>query len=314
MDVLRVCRRVVPAVAALGAAVLLAAPSLIARDQDTKTFYLTVLDSNGQPVTDLRPDEVAVGEMSKGGQPERRELVSFKKAESPASIVLLADTSKATGGAAIGQRGQISGSGLIRDVRDGFSAFIKAMAAASPDSEMELVEFGQAAVPVTRMTTNLIDLEKGINRLFPKEGQSAVLLEAITDAAKTLQKAKHSRRAIVAMNVLPTDERSAMQPTQMLEQVQKANASFWIVSYNSGTVTADPRGVLTNALANNTGGKGETIAAESALVQYMTNIANALANQYEVQYKRPAGATPERVVMGVGRQGLTLHHSIYPPK
>lgn len=307
--------RVLPAAAVLVAGVLLASPLLRANAQDTKTFYLSVLDATGKPVTDLKPEEIVVGELAEGGQqPEVRQVVSFRKAPTPASIVLLADTSKATGGAAMGQRGQVAGSGLIKDVRVAFTTFTKTMAAASPETEMELMEFGQAAVPVARMTTSLADLEKGINRLFPKDREPAVLLEAITEAAKTLQKAKHPRRAIVGINVLPTEERSAMQPRQMLDQVQRANASFWMVSYSSGTVTADPRGVLTDALARNTGGRNEVIAADSALELYMTNAANAIANQYEVQYTRPAGSTPKQLLMQARRQGLTLHHTIYPPK
>ncbi len=307
--------RVLQMLTALAAVAVIAAPIVAARTQDTKTFYLTVVDSTGKPVTDLRADEIAVGELAEGASaPVRRTVVSFKKAPTPASIVLLADTSKATGGGAMGQRGQVAGSGLIQDVRKAFSAFVKAMSAADPNTEMELMEFGQAAIPMTRMTSSGPDLEKGISRLFPKDNQPAVLLEAITEGAKTLQKAKNPRRAIVAFQVLPTDERSAMQPQQMLTQVVNAQASFWIVVYSSGTVTADPRGVLTNALARNTGGKSETIAAESALELHLTNMATAIANQYEVQFTRPAGETAKQLVMSVGRQGLSLHHSIYPPK
>ncbi|MBM3749612.1 MAG: VWA domain-containing protein [Acidimicrobiia bacterium] len=315
MFVRSLTRRVLPALLALVGLVAFAVPDLTADAQSTKTFYLTVVDSSGQPVTDLRPDEIAVGELAEGAAaPVQREVVSFRKAPTPASIVLLADTSKATGGGSMGQRGQVQGSGLIQDVRKAFSVFVKAMSASNPDTEMELMEFGQAAILLTRMTSSAPDLEKGINRLFPKDNQPAVLLEAITEGARTLQKAKHPRRAIVAFQVLPTDDRSVMQPQQMLTQVINAQASFWIVVYSSGTVTADARGVVTNALARQTGGRSETIAAESALELHLTNMATAIANQYEVQYTRPAGETPKQLVMSIGRQGLSLHHTIYPPK
>lgn len=315
MDVLRVCRRVVPAVAALGAAVLLAAPSLIARDQDTKTVYLSVTDAQGQPVTDLRPDEVFVREGGQGMEPAVREIVSVRKATDPLAIMLLADTSKATGGEGMAQRGKVSGSELVRDVRVAFSAFVKTMAMESPESQMELMEFGQAAVTITRMTSNVSELEKGIARLFPKNNMPAVLMEAISEAAKTLEKAKTPRRAMVALNVLPTDEQSRQQPNQMLAQVRKSNASVWAVSYNSGTVAQDPRGVVLDQLAKNTGGLRETIASQSALELYMTNIAKALSAQYEITFRRPAGSKqPELIQFGLSRQGLRLHASIYAPQ
>lgn len=114
--------------------------------------------------------------------------------------------------------------------------------------------------------------------------------------------------------MLPTDEQSRQQPNQMLQQVVASGASVWAVSYNSGTVAQDPRGVVLEALAKNTGGRRETIASQSALELYMTNIATALANQYEVTFRRPAGAQPKLLQVGVRRQGLSLHTSIYPPK
>lgn len=306
-------RRALPALVALVGAAVVFSPSLTAVAQDTKTIYVTALDAKGQPVTNITQDEIAIAERDDAGMAERQ-VVSFKKATAPLAIMLLADTSKATGGAGMAQRGKISGSELVRDVRVAFSAFVKTMAAASPESRMELMEFGQAAVTITPMTSDVAELEKGVNRLFPKNNMPAVLLEAINESAKTLAKIKEPRRAIVALNVLPTDEQSRQAPNQMLQQVVASGASVWAVSYNSGTVAQDPRGVVLDALAKNTGGRRETIASQSALEMYMTNIANALANQYELTFQRPAGAQPKLIQVGVRRQGLSLHTSIYPPK
>lgn len=307
-------RRALPVLIVLVGLAAFAAPGLTADGQDTKTIYVTALDAQGKPVTDIRADEMALAERDDSNQPAMRDIVSVKKATQPLAIVLLADTSKATGGAGMSQRGQVSGSELVRDVRVAFSAFVKTMANASPESQMELMEFGQAAVTIQSMTSNVADLEKGINRLFPKNNMPAVLLEAIMESSKILSKTKTPRRAMVALNVLPTDEQSRQNPNQMLQAVVNSGASVWAVSYNSGTVAADPRGVVLDALATNTGGRRETIASQSALEMYMANIATALANQYEVTYVRPAGAQAKLVQVGVTRQGLKLHTSIYPPK
>lgn len=309
-----ITRRALPVLFVLVGLAALAVPGLNAGTQDTKTIYVTALDAKGQPVTDIRPDEMALAERDDAGQPVMREIVGVKRATAPMAIMLLADTSKATGGEGMKQRGKVSGSELVRDVRVAFSAFVKTMAAASPETQMELMEFGQAAITIQSMTSNVSDLEKGINRLFPKNNMPAVLLEAINESAKILAKVETPRRAIVLLNVLPTDEQSRQQPNQMLQQVVNSGASVWAVSYNSGTVAADPRGVVLDALAKNTGGRRETIASESALELYMTNIARALANQYEVTFVRPAGSQPKLLQVGVTRQGLSLHTSIYPPQ
>jgi hypothetical protein len=313
--------RLVPAVVALAGAAVVFAPGLSALmagthdAQDNRTVYLSVTDQQGVPVTDLRADEVMIREGGQGMEPAIREVISVKKATEPMSIMLLADTSKATGGAGMSQRGSVSGSELVRDVRVAFSAFVKTMSAASPDTKMELMEFGQAAVTITGMTSNAQDLQNGINKLFPKNNMPAVLLEAITEAGKILAKTPTERRAIVALNVLPTDEQSRQAPNQMLQAVRSANASVWAVSYNSGTVAADPRGVVLDALATNTGGRRETIASQSALELHMTNVANALANQYEITFHRPKGGPqPEIIQFGLTRQGLRMMASIYAPK
>jgi hypothetical protein len=308
-------RRVLPAVVAfVGAAVVLTS-TMSAFTQDNKSIFLTVLDSQGRPVTDLRQDEVALAERAdQKSVPEMRTIMRVRKATQPLAIMLLADTSKATGSVGMSQRGSVSGSELVRDVRAGFSAFVKTMAAASPETKMELMEFGQAAVTITPMTNDSAKLADGIAKLFPKNSMPAVLLEAIMESGKILSKADTPRRAIVAMNVLPTDEQSRQSPNQMLQQVIQSGASFWAVSYNSGTTAQDPRGVVLDPLAKNTGGRREVIASQSALELYMTNIANALANQYEITFERPAGAQPQLLQVGVTRQGLSLHTSIYPPR
>lgn len=308
-------RRALPALVALVGALVVFAPSLTAVTQDTKTIFLTVLDAQGKPVTDLAPDEVALAERADPkSPPQMRTILSVRKAQQPLAIMLLADTSKATGSVGMSQRGSVSGSELVRDVRAGFSAFVKTMAAASPETRMELMEFGQAAVTITPMTNDPAKLSEGITRLFPKNNMPAVLLEAIMEASKTLSKVDTPRRAIVAMNVLPTDEQSRQSPNQMLQQVVQSRASFWAVSYNSGTTAQDPRGVVLEPLAKNTGGRREVIASQSALEQYMANIASALGSQYEITFERPAGPMPQLLQVGVTRQGLSLHTSIYPPK
>ncbi len=310
-------RRMLPVGLSVAGLLAISMPALVAdatTTQDTKTIYLSVLDGDGQPVTDLRPDELALAERDEANQVAMRDIVDVRLTDAPLAIMMLADTSKATGGAGMSQRGQVSGSELVRDIRVAFSAFVRTVAAASPDSTMELMEFGQAAVTITKMTSDVTALEKGITRLFPKNNMPAVLLEAIHESATILAKQETPRRAIVALNVLPTDEQSRQQPNQMLQRVRDSGASVWTVSYNSGTTASDPRGIVFDALTKNTGGRREVIASPSALEQYMVQVAKALTSQYAVTYTRPAGAKPTLVQVGVTRQGLSLHTSIYPPR
>lgn len=305
---LRPAQLVVSSVAFLIA--LLVVPGLAAW-QDTRTIYLSIVDGQGNAVTDIKPEEVFLREDN-----TNREVVSVTKATDPLEIILLADTSSAAGGTGMMTRQDtIKGTGeLIQDIRAAFTGFVKTMNAASPQSQMQIVEFGQAAVPVTKMTSSFDELDKGIKRLFPKPQSAAVLLEAIMASAKDLGKAKSPRRAIVILNAEPSNEQSRQQPNAMLQEVIKTNASVWAVSIQQGSQRNEARGLVLDALARNTGGRREFLVGQAAIISQMEQFAANLANQYAVTYRRGDGGQPRLLQVGLGRQGLKMFTSIYPQK
>lgn len=286
-------------------------PAVTATAQDEKILYLTAVDQNGKSVTDLTTKEVMIREDN-----QDREVVSVKRSTQPLSVVILADTTKSAGATGIMSRqGSTAGSAeLIRDIRVAIGSFVKDMAAANPESQMELMEFGQAAITVTKMTSNVSDLDKGIARLFPKPDAASVLLEAIIEASKSLSKTKTPRRAIVALNVEPGDEQSRQNIRQLHEELSKSRAGLWAVSLQVGANRNAARGLVLETLTANTGGRREFIHAESALEAMMKNFADNLLSQYEVTYRRPGGGKAQGVLVGVMRDGLKLYASRIPPQ
>ena len=306
-------RALVPLAGLLGFA-LVFAPALTAIEQGEKTIFLSVVDQDGKSVTDLTTQDIAILE-NPGGE---REVINVKKSTQPLAIVMLADTTKQAGGTGMmsSNTSQTGAAELIRDIRVSTAAFMKDIVTASPESQMMLMEFGQAAVPVTKMTSDLAELEKGVTRLFPKPGAASVLLEAIIEASKELSKAKTPRRAIVALNIEPGDEQSRQQIKQLHEGLVKARATIWAVSLQVGTQKNQMRGLVLERLTGDHGGRREFIQSQSALEQVMKSFADNLLSQYEVTYRRPAGGdAPQIVRVGVrGRSGLKLHASIIPPQ
>lgn len=300
-----------PLAGVLGLA-LLSMPALTATEQDEKTLFLSVVDKDGKSVTDLTTQEIAVLEDSA----DEREVISVKKSTQPLAIVVLADTTKQAGGTGMmsSQTSQTGAAELIRDIRVSIAAFMKEIVTTSPGSQMMLMEFGQAAVPITKMTSDLVELEKGVTRLFPKPGAASVLLEAIIEASKELSKTKTPRRAIVALNIEPGDEQSRQNIRQLHEGLVKAHSTIWAVSLQVGTNKNQARGLVLEKLTGDHGGRREFIQSQSALELVMTNFADNLLNQYEVTYRRPAGAKPQIVRVGVRRDGLKLHASLIPPQ
>lgn len=302
----------VPLAGLLALLVIFQAPGLTATEQVEKVLYLTAVDENGKSVTDLRTDEVLIRE-SDGD----REVVSVKRSTQPLAIEILADTSKQAGGTGMmsSQTSQTGAAELIRDIRVAIAQFVRDIAAGSPDSQMQIMEFGQAAIPVTKMTSDVAELEKGVTRLFPKPNAGSLLLEAIIEASKELSKAKPSRRAIVTLNVEPGDEQSSAQIEKMHNELVKSRASLWAISLQVTNNKNQVRGLVLDRLTSNTGGRRESIQAQSALELMMKNIADNLLQQYEVTFRRPSGSkTPAAIAVGVRRDGLKLYASKIPPQ
>ena len=304
----------VPLAGLLGLIVVFGTPALTAtgQEQDTKILYLTAVDQNGKSITDLKTDEVLIRETDGD-----REVVNVKRSTAPLAIVILADTTKQAGatGMMSSSTSQTGAAELIRDIRVALSSFAKDVSKANSETEMQIMEFGQAAVPVTKMTSNLAEIEKGVTRLFPKPNAASVLLEAIIEASRELSKTKAPRRVMVSLNIEPGDEQSRQQLKQLGEELVKSRASLWSVSLQVGTQKNAVRGLALDELTKSTGGRREFIQSQAGLEVVMKTFADNLEQQYEVHYKRPLGIkAPGRVLVGVKRDGLKLYASAIPPQ
>ena len=285
-------------------------PALAARQDSQKTIYVTVLDENNVPITDLKPEEIGVFE---GGV--QRAIVSAKRATAPMSILMLGDTSKVAGGGGVDQRKTAQAAGeMIRDLRAAFSEFSKDILAASPESELGVMEFGQAAILITNFTSKPADIEKGITRLFPKPDADSVLLEAIMEGAKELDKRKNMRRAMISINIEPGNEASREPPNNILKSLAQSRAPLYSISLQKGDLRDQRRGVVLPQLAQQTGGRHQIIVGQSALVGLAKGVAAGLINQYEITYTRPAGPMPPGIQVGVLRQKAQIFASRFPPQ
>jgi hypothetical protein len=292
---------------------VVAVPALSAR-QAAKTVYATFLDPNGVPITDLAQEEIHVAENGKEVQ-----VVSAKRATTPMSIILLGDSTKAAGGSGMAQGGKGSSGtaagDVMVDIRAALNAFSQELLSKSPESELTLVEFGQANVTIVPYTSKLEDVAKGITHLVSKPDADSVLFEAITEGSKDLGKRKNARHAIISINVEPSNEVSKEPPNTIMKELGKAQAPLFSVSLQKGTNKNNQRGVVLPQLASQTGGRHEVIVGQSALVDMLKQTADYLLAQYEITYTRPAGPMPGAIQFGVsGRQGVKILATKFPPQ
>jgi hypothetical protein len=230
-----------------------------------------------------------------------RKIVDVKPATQPLYIAMLVDT---TTGA----------EPFISDIRDGFSGFVRQVLQKNPGAQLSLWEFGQAAVRVENFTDDGPKLIDKINRLFPRLNASSVLLEALNDASNDLARKPSPRRAIVVLNLEPSQEESQEQPQKINESLMRSHTQLWAVSLQKGTLKNAKRDVVLNTLVRNAGGTREYIVAESAATMQLARIADALTSQYEIVYERPAdSAKIVQVGQRTGRD-LKIVAGIFAPK
>jgi hypothetical protein len=175
------------------------------------------------------------------------------------------------------------------------------------------MEFGQAAVGLTPFSTSAEDLEKAVTRIAGKPRAASVLLEAIVAASSDLAKRPSPRRAIVSVNLEPSDEQSREEPKKIIESLRRSVAQLWSISYQRGTAKNPQRDVVLNALSKNTGGRREFIVGVSVIETLLKSYADALTSQYEVFYKRPEGKA-QVVQVGIRKEGIKLYASGFAPQ
>ena len=271
-----------------------------------KSLYISVLDAAGSPVKDMVADEILIREDGAD-----RQVVAVKPAMQPISVAVLVDT--AQGSRVTDAYG--TPEDYVRDIRRAVGGFGKTLLGQSPNAVVSLMEFGQAAITMVPFTSNPIDYDKGINRLVARPGVGSVLLEALSQANNDLAKQPSTRRAIVSLNLEPSDEQSRDDPSKIKEAFRKSGAQLWAVSVQRGGLKASKRDLVLNDFATASGGQRDFVVGISAVEGILKRYADALTYQYEVVYKRPESNKPTRVVqLGTTRQGVKLHASGFAPQ
>jgi VWFA-related protein len=275
------------------AAIALAASSLApvpaAAQAKPTDIYVSVVNGKGDPVTGLGAADFTVREDNVA-----REVLKAGPATEPLTVALLVDDSQA----------------LNQDVsmfREGLRNFIRAL---SGKGEIALITFGERPVISVDYTTDTKKLEDAANRIFPRPGSGAYLMDAIVDVSRGLQK-REAKRPVIVVLMLEDVEFSTRYYQQVLDEIDKSRAALNVVALgqpepNTQDEIRNRNMVVAEGTAR-TGGRREQVLAATGIPGKMKQLAEELINQYVVTYARPeALIPPEKVSVSVSRPGVTV--------
>ncbi len=273
--------------------IAIAAP-LAQRETRERHVLVNVTGKDDAPVVDVTPAEFKVREDGVA-----REVLRVQPATGPLSIELLLDDSDISQPA-------------INEIRQAAASFVQQMFAANSQTEIALMTFGDRPTVVVPATTSATTLAGGIDRLFGRKGSGAYLLQAITDAAKTLSKKDNPRRVIVAFDMEDGQEFSNDSHESVTTALQNAKVTLWsvVLQEHRGQQMgpeARERAIVLGDVTTASGGGNHAVLARQAIPKGLTWVATMLTSQLDVTYGRPESLIPpKKLEMDVTRKDVKL--------
>jgi hypothetical protein len=263
-------------------------PSAEAAPIDRKVF-VTVVDGNGAPVTDLTSADLVVKE---GGK--EREIVTAEPASQRMRIAL-----------AVEER-------MVADsaVRMALFEFMKRLA---DRAEFALITIGLRNTTVVDYTTNLSALVQGINSFTLNPARESSVAEGVLELSSKFVDSKPERPVIVVVSL--SGGQAGVEARTVLDKLRQSGAMMYAATLVGGEASG-PLGSMGEQSGREqvlgdgpkqSGGRRVGVNATGAMPAAMLQIANELLAQYAVTYALPDGVKPDRrFSISTKRRGLTL--------
>lgn len=284
-------------------AAVLAWPGHLEAQAIQRSLYVSVVNEAGAPVPDLATTDIAVREDNMA-----REVLRVAPADEPMQIALLVDTSSAA-------RENIS------HYRSALPPFVTALTnpkASGAKNQVAIIAIGERPTIITEYTSNVADLQKGINRLWALQDTGAYLVDAVLEVVQGLKKREAARPVIIAITQEGT-EFSSRHYDQVLEPLRDSGAAFYafMLGQPSGSASeeARSRNIVTDEGPRTTGGYREQLLTPMALEPKLKLLADQLTHQYLVTYSHPQSLIPpERVTVTAAKPGLKARGTLVKDK
>lgn len=269
-----------------------AAPRLRAQQQGQ--LYISVLDAENNPVTDLEPADITVVVDDVDCK-----VVKLEPVTKPMKLTLLVDNGPVT-------------TKELASFRNGLRAFLSAL----PEPlEVALYTINPQPRPVVRSTTDRQKLLQGVDLIAPDNG-AGMFFDALVEASERIEKDK-SENFPVLMMVASDFGRNSSAMDRDFERlqrriVQKAITVHFLILHGGGDRVNSVAGALQTEVGLQvtklSGGRYENIAAATRLVTLLPEFARQIAesnlrqtHQYRITYERKDSRPPQRLSASLSR-------------
>jgi len=271
---------------------LLAASILVAQQLPPNQLqaFISAVDASGAPVTDLKPEEIA---MTENGAPGK--VISLDRFTLPIKLTIAIDNGKESTTA-------------LTTLRAGLTSMIEALPA---DVEVTVLTMSQPQM-VVRPTTDRAQIMQGIARFGPESRAVAKFSETLVEYASRIDKdfkdKKLTYAPVLVVVATPAPELEDVQPdtiNKALNTLQMRGARVSMVMFTTTTntqsvanMTQGRQALIAAPIIRASRGKFETLVQfnrlETLLPEWGKDIAfshTRQINQYRAVIERPGGAT-----------------------
>lgn len=254
---LRVCAQQFAFGCLLG--VFLICPNTVRADEHQ--LFVLVMNSYGQPIDDLREDEVVIE--------HRRNECDVKSVQletEPMKIALLVDNSEPAAQS-------------INSLRDGLRDFLSTL---PEQHSVGLFTISGQARQIQEFTTDRTALTEHTDNLFVERGTGTLLMDGLVETWNRRFDEDDSWPVFVLVVYDGAESSRSVQEREFNEFVNElraraATAHAILISTRGGGLQTD----ISINITNNTGGTYRALAAATALPLALTELATAMGAQYE---------------------------------
>jgi hypothetical protein len=265
--------------------------------------YVSAVDSEGVPVTNLKTEEIVVTENGAAASIERMELVT-----KPVKVQVLVDNGMGT-------------ANQLVQFRNGLKGFFGALPLGM---EASLITLAPQPRWVVRATNDRVQLTRGVDLIAPDDGATK-FIDGLVEASERMDEDNRGREqyypviVVLATTGPETSSSRERDMERMVQRFREQNATVHIVMLGTGprttnTVTGARQVGVGKFVADDTRGRYEAIAAATRVMTLMPEIRELVAwthlrqhQQYRITAGRPEGSSGPlgELAMAITRPGVS---------